>query len=465
MPKFALGQQAAPKRILDWIRPSRSKRVQNARRLEKQLKDFAGGGLALIWQRQGIYLGAALVSGFYYNLWLSLICYSICQSTEFLDTIFSRRVMRWDGGKLKQARHYLYLLLFSSTLSSMSVGLFALLVARMEGPSEHFSSLFFLFAAGLFAAVNNHQLPQVLLVRLVIYGAVFLYIPLADIWVLRPPIHSKLWLQFTTVLFVLFFVLECSLIFLRLYRKGLDQLEELRLERDKAREAYEVKSQFVSVVSHELRTPLTSIIGSLGLLQKSNILNDPVRAAKMLSIGQKNSQRLLSLVNDLLDLQKLESGQMTYCRDAVYLDNVVEDAVEALGPYAKEYDVHLEIHTGSEKVKLHSDYDRLHQVLNNLLSNAIKFSVKEGKVEISITRSDTSAFLHVRDHGIGIPDGSHDLVFGQFRQVDGSDQRSHNGTGLGLSITQKIVTALGGNIDYKSTLGAGTTFTVELPLE
>lgn len=462
---FAPAQRAMLSRVLDWTLPGRKMRPQAARRLEKQLKDFAGGGLALIWQRQGIYLGAALLSGFYFSPMVSLICFLICQTTEMIDSYFSIRVMRWTGGSVRQARSFLRLLLVSSTLSSLAVCFFAVLVARMEGPYGHFTSLFFLFAAGLFAAVNNHQLPQVLLVRLMLYGAAFLYIPLIDLYTLRPPMTSKLWLQFATIVFVLFFVLECSTIFLRLYRSGLDQLEELRLERDKAREAYEVKSQFVSIVSHELRTPLTSIIGSLGLLRQPGVMAAPERAEKILDIGQKNSQRLSALINDLLDLQKLEAGQMSYHMGPVSFAELVDDAVEAMGPYAADYGIELCVLHDETDVDVHADADRLHQVLDNLLSNAIKFSPEGAKVEIAYTQADDMGRLTVRDQGIGIPEDSRDVVFGQFRQIDSSDHRSFDGTGLGLSITEQIVKALDGQIDYQSTLGKGTTFTVDIPLE
>ena len=461
---LGLTHRAVLQRLFDWIRPSARQRVHQVRRLEKQLKDFTGGGLALFWQRQGIYLGAALLSGFYFSTWIALLCYAMCQTTEMVDTWISLRVMRWKTGRLHEARRYLRLLLISSTLSSLAVGFFAVTIASLEGPDGHFTSLFFLFAAGLFAAVNNHQLPQVLLVRLLIYGAVFLYIPLIDLYTLRPGLSSHLWLRFATVLFVLFFVLECSMIFLRLYRNGLDQLEELRLERDRAREAYEVKSQFVSIVSHELRTPLTSIIGSLGLLRQPGILDEPARAEKILDIGQKNSQRLSALINDLLDLQKLEAGQMSYQLGPVSLIELVEDAAEAMEPYADDYCITLELPDIQDDVEVHADYDRLHQVLDNLLSNAVKFSPKGQKVEINFERDGEIGRLIVRDHGIGIPENSRDVVFGQFRQVDGSDHRSFDGTGLGLSITEQIVTAMGGRIDYESTLGEGTTFTVEIPL-
>jgi signal transduction histidine kinase len=434
-------------------------------RLEKQIRDFISGSLALYWKRQGIYLSAALLCGYYYSIQVSVFCYLMCEVTESLEMILSRRIMRWKGGDLKQARRYRNLLFVTSTLSSIAVSLFVYLVAYMEGVSSHFTPLFFLFAAGLFAAVNNHQLPQILAVRLLIYGAVFLYIPLSDIWAVGASLNSPEWLQFLTVLFVLYFVLECSVIFLQLYRRGLDQLDELRLERDKAQEAYEVKSQFVSVVSHELRTPLTSISGALSLLRSGAFLTDPDRAKNILEIAYKNSQRLSSLINDLLDLQKLESGQMSYNFHEMDMGDLLEEAVASIDSYAHSFGVKVQYDRQDLSAVIAADHDRLLQVLDNLLSNAVKFSKRDGTVEIDLQTTRDTVQVSVRDHGIGIPENAREKVFGRFSQIDSSDRRAHGGTGLGLSIALEIVNAHGGSIDYVSRLGEGTTFTIEFPLK
>ena len=434
-------------------------------RLEKQIRDFVSGSLALYWKRQGIYLSAAMLCGYYYSIQVSIFCYLLCELTESADTILSRRILKWEGGDPKQARRYRRLLFVTSTLSSIAVSLFVYLVAYMEGVSSHFTPLFFLFAAGLFAAVNNHQLPQILAVRLLIYGAVFLYIPISDIWTVGASINSPEWLQFLTVLFVLYFVLECSVIFLQLYRRGLDQLDELRLERDKAQEAYEVKSQFVSIVSHELRTPLTSISGALSLLRSGAFQMDPDRAKNILEIAYKNSQRLSSLINDLLDLQKLESGQMSYNFNQMDIGVLLDEAVASIDSYAHSYGVNIEFDRQDQSAIIDADHARLLQVLDNLMSNAVKFSKRDGTVEISLQIIEDCVRVSVRDHGIGIPENAREKVFGRFSQIDSSDRRAHGGTGLGLSIAQEIVNAHGGSIDYVSRLGEGTTFTIEFPLK
>lgn len=323
--------------------------------------------------------------------------------------------------------------------------------------------LFFLFAAGLFAAVNNHQLPMILMVRLVMYAGIFLWIPAADLLAVRPPLHSALWLQLFTVVFVLFFVVECSVIFLRLYRRGLDQLDELRLERDRVQAAYEVKSQFVSVVSHELRTPLTSINGALGLLRTGAYDADPAKARSILDIAHKNAVRLSALINDLLDLQKLESGQMSYSMAPLDLSALVAECVESIGAFAQTYGITLAFAPPPHPIRVQADRDRIHQVLDNLLSNAVKFSHRAGRVDIRIRTTPTTTLVDVQDHGIGIPPNCRDSVFGKFTQVDSSDRRSHGGTGLGLAIAAEIMAAHGGAIDYDSTPGAGTTFTITFP--
>ncbi len=429
-------------------------------RLAKQIEDFVLGGRALFWQRQGMYMGSALLAGFYYDLVLAIAFMCMLQLTEVLDTWVSKLALLRAHKSSAAARRMQTALLLTSALSALTVSAFTVAVAVLEGPGQHLTPLFFLFAAGLFAAVNNHQLPRVLLVRLLIYGAVFIYVPVRDLLIVRPALSSELWMQLATVLFVLFFVIECSVIFLRLYRRGLDSLDELRRERDRAQAALEVKSQFVSTVSHELRTPLTSILGSLSLAQTGAFDKDPGRMQEVIEIAYKNSKRLQELINDLLDLQKIESGQMRYSFDTVNLDELVAEAVSMMHGYAQQSDVAVVIEARAPDAWISGDKGRIAQVMNNLLSNAVKFSNAGGTVRVSVRQKEGKALVSVTDSGIGIPPGSRDVVFGTFSQVDSSDHRAHQGTGLGLSITEKIVKAHGGSIDYESVLGEGTIFTV-----
>jgi len=438
--------------------------LAHAMRLSRQLHDFINGSRSMFWTRKAMYFGSSFVAAYYYDPTIALFCFSFCQLTEAFDNMVSARVMNWGGGSLAQARLFHQSLLLTSTLSAVSVALFTLLVASFEAPGAHFTPIFFLFAAGLFAAVNNHQLPSVLFVRLIIYGAVFLYIPIVELVQFAPPLESHLWSQFITVVFVLFFVIQCSIIFLKLYRDGLDQMDELRLERDRARAALETKSQFVSVVSHELRTPLHSIMGSLSLLSSGALSTAPEREAKVLNIAHRNSQRLSKLINDLLDLQKLESGQMDYDFNSNCMKTLVEEAIESLNPLAESSQVKIESNLPSAEIFAHVDHSKFLQVLCNLLSNAIKFSPKGAVVEVSVSQMAGSALVRVRDHGIGIPPNSRDKVFGKFSQIDSADDRNYEGSGLGLSIAEQIVSAHQGTIDYVSELKKGTTFTVAVPL-
>lgn len=443
--------------------PSARLSVEEARRLKKQMHDFTRGGLALFWQRQGIYAGAAILCGFYYSIPIAIFCYLLCQATDLFESFISLRVINRKDHSFRRSISLLKWLFLSNTLSSLAVATFTLLIAKLEGPTEHFASLFFLFAAGLFAAVNNHQLPQVLAVRLIIYGALFIYIPGADVWSQASSYQSTAWLHFATSIFVLYFVLECSVIFLRLYQRGLDQLDELRAERDRARKAYEVKSQFVSVVSHELRTPLTSINGSLTLLRDSDLSKNPESASRMLDIAHKNSQRLAILINDLLDVQKMEAHKMSYTFSELDLGELIEEAAQSVSPYADQFETVIRVERPNQPLTIRADHERMMQVLDNLLSNAAKFSFAGSYVELRAKLVDDSPVLEVRDFGVGIPDDKRHLVFEKFSQVDNSDRREVNGTGLGLSIVRQIVLDHDAEIDFDSAPGEGTRFFITFP--
>lgn len=451
------------RRRLQLFFPSKRVTGEQARRLKRQMHDFARGGLALFWQRQGIYAGAAILCGFYYSIPIAILCYFLCQVTDLFDSFISLRVINRKDHSFRHSIALLKWLFFSNTLSTFAVAIFTYLIANLEGPTEHFSSLFFLFAAGLFAAVNNHQLPQVLSVRLIVYGALFIYIPGEDIWNQQTSYQSKAWLHFATSLFVLYFVLECSVIFLRLYQKGLDQMDELRAERDRAQESYEVKSQFVSVVSHELRTPLTSINGSLTLLRDTDLSKNPDSAARMLDIAHKNSQRLSNLINDLLDIQKMEAHKMTYLFGSIDLGELIDEAAESVTPYADQFETVIRVNRPNQPVTIRGDHERLMQVLDNLLSNAVKFSHPGSYVELGVTVVGETPILEVRDYGIGIPESSRDQVFEKFSQVDNSDRRDFGGSGLGLSIARQIVDDHNAEIDFESAAGEGTRFYITFP--
>lgn len=444
-----------------------SHQTLESRRLEKQIRDYINMVRNLVWQRQAIFFAATTLTACYFDAAVAIACYSAVLATEVVDYVLMRRVASWspDDVDTKRGRRMLRWVMANTILSALAIALFVFTLALQQKPGEHFTPLFFLFAASIFAAMNNHQLVHALILRLVIYGITFLAIGLLDIIRVRPPLDSMLWLHFFTILFVLYFIIDCSFVFLQLYRNNLRQLEELTLEHNKTKAAYKVKSEFVSTVSHELRTPLTSIKGSLDLINSGMLGNVPGSMEQMLSIAGKNSNRLANLINDILDLQKIESGEMVYRFEPYDLADIIFEAVESNIGFAESLGIELdEPDLPDEDVIVMVDEARLMQVLTNMLSNAIKFSHEDGHVVIGYRVKGENVRVFVTDEGIGIPEDKRSKVFDQFSQVDSSDQRKVGGTGLGMSITKQIVEQHGGTIDYISELGKGTTFFVDLPL-
>ncbi|MBL4749745.1 MAG: HAMP domain-containing histidine kinase [Amylibacter sp.] len=443
--------------------------------LKNQLKDFAYAGLTLVWQRQLMFFGAAFMMGYYINIKVAVFCYLLILINEIIDFQIFKHILKWNGRGAKTAKWFLHLLILNSSFGAIIVCVFIIIMANKEGNPLHFTPLFLLFAAGLFAAMNNHQLLKVLLVRLGFYGGTFIYIPSAELWkmyvlgeeavpAIRQSIETSLWLQFFTVLFVLYFIVDCSRIFLRMYRKGQNQKTAIELERDRAKQAYVLQSQFVSVVSHELRTPLTSIKGGLGLIESGALGEVPPKIKSITAIAFKNSIRLGALINDLLDVQKFEFGKMELKLDQVNLASLVKDSVESNQTFDQSLNVTFNMIDIDTPVNVEGDYNRLMQVMANVLSNAVKFSNQDGTIDIWIETFDQIARISVRDYGSGIPENSKGKVFGQFSQVDGSKERKIGGSGLGMYITKKIMDAHKGSIDYVSELNEGTTFFVTIPL-
>lgn len=229
------------------------------------------------------------------------------------------------------------------------------------------------------------------------------------------------------------------------------------------RELEQAKGEFVATVSHELRTPLTSIAGSLGLIAGGAAGEIPAKALRLVQIAQSNSARLVRLINDILDIEKIEAGRVTFDIRPIDLDDILRRAVQDNAGYAAEYGVAVELVPPPADAAVLADEDRLLQVITNLLSNAVKFSPSGGMVEVRVQPLDRRFRISVSDKGPGIPDAFRDRIFSKFAQADTSDGRQKGGTGLGLSIVREIVTRLGGSISYDSREGEGTTFHVDLP--
>jgi len=227
----------------------------------------------------------------------------------------------------------------------------------------------------------------------------------------------------------------------------------------------QMKNEFISTVSHELRTPLTSIRGSLGLLLGGVLGELPPKVNEFLTLANKNAERLLLLINDILDMEKIESGEMQYHFTHLNIQEFLQHAIDTHQGYADEHQIQLMLNLNNlnKESHLYGDSDRLMQVMSNLLSNAIKFSPDGETVEISATQKENSTRINVIDHGPGIPQNFHEKLFDKFTQSDSSDTRRVGGTGLGLHITKAIVEHHSGNISFITKDGAGTTLFFDLP--
>lgn len=226
----------------------------------------------------------------------------------------------------------------------------------------------------------------------------------------------------------------------------------------------QVQSEFVSVVSHELRTPITSIRGALAILDSGKAGPVSESQLKLVQIAHKNSQRLITLVNDILDMEKLMAGKMSLNMASINLISLVELAIESNTSYAQTCNTKLVFCERPEEAMVVADPDRLMQVLTNLLSNAAKFSPPDRAVEIYITRETNAFKVSVKDYGPGIPVEFRSRIFSAFAQADSSDTRKQGGTGLGLKISKTLVEKMGGTIDFDSEVGAGSCFWFSLPV-
>ncbi len=227
----------------------------------------------------------------------------------------------------------------------------------------------------------------------------------------------------------------------------------------------QMKTEFISTVSHELRTPLTAISGALGILVNGLAGALSEQSTRMIQIAHNNSQRLIHLVNDLLDMEKLVAGKMHFDLQPHMLLSLIQQSMEANASFAAQYSVAYQIAPGSVDVKVMVDAQRLLQVLANYLSNAAKFSPANEAVTISVAPRFGSVRVIVTDKGPGIPDDFRARLFQKFSQADSSDTRQKGGTGLGLAICKEIIERMGGKVGVESTPGNGASFYFDLPCE
>ncbi len=224
-----------------------------------------------------------------------------------------------------------------------------------------------------------------------------------------------------------------------------------------------VKSEFISTVSHELRTPLTSIKGALGMINSGVLGQLPDKAKRMVELAHNNTERLILLVNDLLDMEKIQAGKMNLQMEQVNLTAIVKESIAMNQTYASNLKVSLALEDSPPDYFVFADSSRMSQVMANLISNAAKYSPAGDVVRINIAADDDFIKVSVSDNGRGIPPEYHSKIFQKFSQLDASDSRQKGGTGLGLNITKAIVEHHGGRIDFFSEVNHGATFYFKIP--
>jgi PAS domain S-box-containing protein len=229
------------------------------------------------------------------------------------------------------------------------------------------------------------------------------------------------------------------------------------------REAERVKKEFTSTLSHELRTPLTSIIGSLQLINTGVAGELAKDIGELTVVAERNGQRLLDLINDLLDMEKIESGKLTLSPDVIVLDEVVREAMVLNKAFGERFHVRFELASPLPGQTVVADRKRVLQIMTNLLSNAAKFSPEGGAVEIRMEEAGRDVRVEVQDRGPGIPEAFRSRIFGRFAQADSTASRQKGGTGLGLAICKRLVEMMSGRIGFQDRPGGGTIFWFELP--
>ncbi len=262
-------------------------------------------------------------------------------------------------------------------------------------------------------------------------------------------------------------VLEEKQRFVRL-KDFADQLEKTNLE---LRKIDSMKSEFVSVASHELRTPLAAIKNAVQLMLSGKTGEVNENQKQFLSMAERNINRLTNILNDLLDLSRIESGKIELKFENIKLQEIIELAASSLRPHADVKSIQIDVEIPQPLPVIYGDQEKIEQILTNLIGNAIKFTSDRGKILISAKRPHiekggygNTVAISVKDTGIGIPAEHLDAIFEKFHQVEGSLHRSVSGTGLGLAITKGLVEAQQGEIVVESEIGKGSTFTFTLPV-
>ena len=250
-----------------------------------------------------------------------------------------------------------------------------------------------------------------------------------------------------------------------LARQVVSQLE-LRLKVKELELLDHAKDEFISTVSHELRTPLTGIYGSLSLLLNNMADLTDKKQKKLIAISYRNSKRLLDLVNDILDITKIESKKFGLLKEDINLVSLLKKSIELNEQYCKECDsdITLDHSEKNNDIKVCADEKRLLQVMSNLISNAAKFTNKDDLIKVGLKVEDNHAIVEVTDHGPGIPDENKEAIFVKFKQLNENINNKLPGTGLGLYISKNIIELQQGTIGFESIPDEKTTFYFKLPI-
>jgi signal transduction histidine kinase len=249
-----------------------------------------------------------------------------------------------------------------------------------------------------------------------------------------------------------------------LEQKVAERTEALTITNQKLEEVSRHKSQFLASMNHELRTPISAIIGYVRLiLRETEGQISPLQKDNLQDL-QNNAERLLTMINELLDLAKIEAGRMEVRTEPVNIYELINQALSTVAPLLKNDRVQIMCEIDPYLPSVVTDPEKLRQILVNLLSNAVKFTDR-GHIKILAARHNGSLKLAVSDTGIGIEEAEFEHIFEEFRRGDMPDSRKFSGSGLGLAIAKKFVALLGGDITVESVFGKGSTFTVTLPLD
>lgn len=240
----------------------------------------------------------------------------------------------------------------------------------------------------------------------------------------------------------------------------ISQIQDVTEQKDAER----IKAEFISIVSHELRTPLTSIRGSLGLILGCFVKDLPQKTLELLDIAFNNCERLILLINDILDIDKIAAGHMRFDTKEHSIAELTEQAVKANESYAGKFNVQIDLLSTDKTITVDVDAARYIQVLSNLLSNAAKFSPQSSVISVFTTLHHGRVRISVQDRGPGIPEDFQSRIFDKFSQAESNASHTKDSTGLGLHISKQLVEHMRGAIGFETELGTGTTFWVEFPI-